>query len=72
MALELKDIIMVRHMSASLRKIDQMAKENIFGRMEAIIKGNSSIIFVTARVIISLILEIKSMKVNFEMIKNPD
>lgn len=35
-----KDIIMVKLMSDSTGKIDRMAKDSIFGRMEIIIKVN--------------------------------
>ncbi len=40
MGMEHNDIIMVKHMSDSLKKIDQMEKVNIFGLMEVIIKVN--------------------------------
>ncbi len=40
MGMEHNDIIMVKHMSDSLKKIDQMEKVNIFGLMEVITKVN--------------------------------
>jgi hypothetical protein len=39
-----KDIRTDKHMSVSIEKIDQTAKDNIFGQMEITTKVNSSII----------------------------
>lgn len=44
MDLELRDIITDKPMLDSIEKTDQMVKENIFGQMEIIIKGNLLII----------------------------
>lgn len=49
-----RDTLTVKHMLGSIEKIDQTAKDNIFGQMEITTKGNLSIIYDMVKAILKI------------------
>jgi hypothetical protein len=72
MELEQKDSLMEKHMLEVIKKIDRMAKGNIIGRMEIIIKGSFQTDLGMDKVTLSKEKLASSIKGSTKTIKNVD
>jgi hypothetical protein len=72
MELEQKDSLMERHMSGVIKKIGRMAKGNIIGQMEIIIKDSFQMGLGMDKVTLSKEKLVSSIKGSTKTIKNVD